>query len=345
MKLKRLLSVAIGAAATVAAVRRIIRSGRRISFQGMTIVITGGSRGLGLVMARRFAEENAKLALLARDERELERAREDLERYGVEVLTIPCDVREEDDVKSAFDRILARFGSVDVLVNNAGIMQVGPIEHMSIDDFERSMDVHMWGPLRTMLAAVPRMREQGGGRIVNIASIGGKIGVPHLTPYSASKFALVGLSEAMRAELKKDNIYVTTVCPFMLRTGSPLNADFKGHHEEEFTWFTISGSLPLLSMNAERAAHRIIEACRYGDAEPGIGFQARTLIIMNALFPELIADLLAGANRLLPGRAREGDAAQTGWESQSRWAPSLLTRLTDRAAAKNNEIPKKNGVH
>jgi len=345
MKLRSLLSMAIGAAATVAAVRRMIRSKRRISFTGQTVVITGGSRGLGLVMARRLAAERANLVLLARDDRELARAKLDLQQYGVDVLAIPCDVRDEDDVKKAFARIIERFGRIDVLINNAGVIQVGPIEHMSIDDFEKSMDVHMWGPLRTMLAAVPSMREQGGGRIVNIASIGGKIALPHLTPYTASKFALVGLSEAMRSELKKDGIFVTTVCPFLMRTGSPLNAEFKGHHEEEFTWFTISDSLPLLTMSAERAAFKIIEACRFGDAEPGVGVQGRLLVILNALFPELVADILATVNRLLPGRASSGDATQSGWESRSKWAPSLFTRLTDQAAARNNEIPKKNGIH
>src|SRR5205823_831007 len=152
----------------------------------------------------------------------------------------------------------------------------------------------------------PMMRDQGGGRIVNISSIGGRIPVPHLVPYSASKFALVGLSESMRTELAKDDVYVTTVCPFLMRTGSPMNAEFKGHHEEEFTWFAISDSLPLFSISAERAAHKIVEATRHGDANAAVGVQSRLLIILDALFPELLADGLALLNRFLPGRAQNG---------------------------------------
>src|SRR5256714_1298474 len=130
-----------------------------------------------------------------------------------------------------------------------------------------ALAVHLWGPLYAMRAVVPQMRRQGGGRIVNIASIGGKIAVPHLTPYSASKFALVGLSDGMRAELAKDNILVTTVCPGLMRTGSPPNAHFKGRHRAEFTWFVLGDSLPLASIDARRAARHIITACRYCDPQ------------------------------------------------------------------------------
>src|SRR5439155_26253999 len=134
-------------------------------------------------------------------------------------------------------------------------------------DYQESMDVHFWGPLHAMNAVLPLMRARGGGRIVNISSIGGKVGVPHLAPYCASKFALVGLSESAAAELRKDNIYLTTVCPGLMRTGSARNALFKGRNEQEYTWFTLSGSLPGMSQCAERAARRIVNACRWGEPE------------------------------------------------------------------------------
>src|SRR6185437_14182851 len=161
----------------------------------------------------------------------------------------------------------SRFGAVDVLVNNAGVIQVGPIEVMTHEDFELAMQAHFWGPLNTIMAALPGMRQRRSGRIVNISSIGGKVSVPHLVPYSASKFALVGLSEGLQAELAKDGIKVTTVCPGLMRTGSPRNADFKGKHRAEYAWFSISDALPGASMSAERAARQIIAACRRGDAE------------------------------------------------------------------------------
>jgi short-subunit dehydrogenase len=190
-----------------------------------------------------------------------------------------------------------------------------------------------------MLAAIPAMRRQGGGRIVNVSSIGGKIGVPHLAPYCASKFALTGLSDSVRAELAKDRIYVTTVCPGMMRTGSPFNAWFKGKHRDEFTWFMISDSIPLASIDGRRAAAQLIDACRHGDAELVITLPAKLAVVANSVAPETVAFMMALANRLLPGPSEQkGNSAHAGWQSRSRWAPSPLTRLSERAAAENNEV-------
>jgi len=266
-------AIAAGLGSVVAA--RAIRRRNRMDFKDRAVVITGGSSGLGLVLARELAEEGARLALLARDRGDLERAEKHIASRGAQVLAVPCDVRDRRQAQGAITRVAEHYGRIDVLVNNAGVIQVGPVEHMSIKDFEDAMAVHMWGPLYTMLAAVPTMRRQGGGRIVNIASIGGKIAVPHLLPYAASKFALVGLSDGMRAELAKDGIHVTTVCPGLMRTGSPVNAQFKGRHRDEFTWFVLGDSLPLASIDARRAARQIIKACRYGDPHLTITTQAR----------------------------------------------------------------------
>src|SRR5690349_14792149 len=178
-----------------------------------TVLISGGSRGLGLVMAREFAREGSRLVLCARDEQELDQARLDLEKLGAEVMIVPCDVTNKHDVNEMIATVNSRFGAVDVLVNNAGVIQVGPIEVMTHEDFEHAMQAHFWGPLNTIMAVLPAMMQQKTGRIVNISSIGGKVSVPHLVPYSASKFALVGLSKGLRAELMKDGIKVTTVCP------------------------------------------------------------------------------------------------------------------------------------
>ena len=239
------------------------------------------------------------------------------------------------------DEVLAKTGRLDVLVNNAGIIQVGPLDHMSPGDFEEAMGVHFWGPLHTTLAAVAAMRNQGGGRIVNVSSIGGRIGVPHLAPYCASKFALTGFSESVRAELARDRIYVTTVLPGLMRTGSPFNAWFKGRHREEFTWFAISDSLPLASISPERAARQIISACRYGDAELIITTQAKMAVLARSAAPELFAQTMALINQLLPGPAtRSGDVAREGRESESDVAgpSSPLTAATYRAAEENNEM-------
>jgi short-subunit dehydrogenase len=203
------------------------------------------------------------------------------------------------------------------------------------------MGVHFWGPLHTTLAAVPAMRAQGGGRIVNVSSIGGKIGVPHLAPYCASKFALTGFSDSVRAELARDQIYVTTVLPGLMRTGSPFNAWFKGRHRDEFTWFTISDSIPVASIDARRAALQLINACRHGEAELVITWPAKLAIIANALMPEAVAFAMNMANELvLPPPAEDaGIERYSGWQSLSDWAPSKLTKLSEQAAARNNELP------
>jgi NAD(P)-dependent dehydrogenase (short-subunit alcohol dehydrogenase family) len=333
---------ALGLGALVAA--QAWRRRDAYDFSGKSVVITGGSRGLGLVMARELADEGARLTLIARDEDELDRAIADIRTRQpfADVLKVVGDVRRRYDAERAIAQALEHHGAVDVLINNAGIIQVGPIDHMTLADFEDAMNTHFWGPLYMTVAAMPHMRRQGAGRIVNIASIGGKIAVPHLVPYSASKFALVGLSDGLRAELAADNIVVTTVCPGLMRTGSPVNAMFKGRRPQEYAWFAISDSLPLSSIDATRAARQIINACRYGDAELIVTVQAKLAVLLRYAAPELFASMMAFTNQLLPPPAptREGNEARTGRESESEWAdPSApLTAPTYKAAEENNEL-------
>lgn len=331
------LALAGGLGLLVASQR--VRETERFDFRGRVVVITGGSRGLGLVLARQFANEGAKLALLARDTATLERARAELAAGGAEVLTLPCDVGDRAAVEGAIAKVVARYGQLDVLVNNAGLIQAGPLATMTLDDFEQALAVHFWGPLYATYAALPALRQRDGGRIVNIASIGGRLAVPHLAPYSASKFALVGLSDALRAELAQEGILVTTVSPGLMRTGSPRNASFKGQHRDEYRWFAILDALPLTSIAAEQAARQIVEACRRGESELTITWQARAAAIANILLPRLTARLTSGVNRLLPkADPHGGNEARPGRESESALAPSFLTRLSDEAARANNEI-------
>lgn len=329
--------VAVAAGACV--VKSLLGRTSEYDFKDKVVLITGGSRGLGLVLAREFAREGGRLVICARDEAELRRAQVDLESRGAEVMIHPCDVTNRTDVLEMIATIESRLGGVDVLVNNAGVIQMGPIEVMTHADFEKALNAHFWAPLNTMMAVLPRMRQKKSGRIVNISSIGGKVSVPHLVPYCASKFALTGLSKGMRTELLKHGIAVTTICPGLMRTGSPRNAGFKGKHREEYAWFSISDALPLLSVSAENAAHQIVNSCRCGRAELVISVPAKLAVLIDTLLPEVTSNLFALANKLLlPEPGGIGEREAKGKESQSALSPSWLTTLNERAAMRNNEV-------
>src|SRR5438094_7338192 len=317
-------------------IARFVRS-VRYPLNDKVVLITGGSGGLGLVLARHICARGGNVAIIARDPDELVRAKTDLVPRGGKVLTVECDLLDAGQTQLAVRKIIDRFGKIDVLINNAGIIEVGPLEHMTPEDFDRAMRLHFWAPFELISQIVPEMRIWGGGRIVNISSIGGKIAVPHMAPYSASKFALTGLSDALRAELARDNIYVTTVAPGMMRTGSHVNAKFKGKHDSEFAWFAASAGAPLLSMNANRAARKILTACRRGQPSLTLTFAARAAILGNALFPNLTGYAMKFANRLLPEAGdEEGNKSRAGSEVR-RLIPDWLTRTADKATARNNE--------
>jgi NAD(P)-dependent dehydrogenase (short-subunit alcohol dehydrogenase family) len=335
MKLRVLLMP--GALLAVAwLVLRFIRTAR-YSLRGKIALITGGSRGLGLVLARHICAQGGSVALIARDPDELARAKADLAPHGGAVLTVECDLLDVGQIQSAVQQAIDRFGKIDILINNAGIIEVGPLENMTREDFERAMRLHFWAPFELIAQVVPEMRIWGGGRIINISSIGGKVAVPHLAPYSASKFALTGFSDAIRTELARDNIHVTTVAPGMMRTGSHVNAKFKGKHDMEFAWFAASAGAPLISMNADRAARKILAACRRGQPSLTLTFAARGAILGNALFPNLTGYVMRLVNRFLPKPSgAEGNQLRRGSEVR-RLIPDWLTRSADRATIRNNE--------
>jgi NAD(P)-dependent dehydrogenase (short-subunit alcohol dehydrogenase family) len=311
----------------------------RFSYAGRVVVITGGSRGLGLLMARELNRQGARLVLLARNKDELLQAKAELDRGRDHVLPIVCDVTDRLQVRHAIEAVHQHFGRVDVLINNAGVIQVGPLEHMTYGDYQHAMNVHFWGALHCTDAVLPYMRRRRSGRIINIASIGGLIAVPHLAPYSASKFALVGYSDAIRAEVAKDGIRVTTVCPGLMRTGSSINALVKGNHRAEFAWFSALSSLPVVSIDAARAARKILEAGRRGLPHLTITPQAKAASVLNRVMPNTVAHLMAFANRLLPGPdGGRGQEAWTGGESRPSSLPRFVTALGDRAALRNNEL-------
>jgi NAD(P)-dependent dehydrogenase (short-subunit alcohol dehydrogenase family) len=332
------VKLGIGIAAGAALLTRQISKRARYAFRDKVVFITGGSRGLGLAIARLLAAERAHLVLIARNSHTLTVAVQELREVGADVIGIPCDVQDREQVENAISTAVATFGSIDVVINDAGIMQVGPMEHMALADFETAMNTHAWGPLYVTLAALPHMLKQGQGRVVNISSIGGRIAVPHMLPYSMSKFALAGLSDGLGAELRSQGILVTTVLPGLTRTGSHVNAYFKGNNRAEFAWFAALAGNPLMSIKLERAARQIVEACRRGRPQLIITSQARLAVALNGLFPGTMSRLMSLIDRLLPKPVGNSPAAVTGWESSSKWTPSLLTKLADDAIEGNNEF-------
>ena len=315
---------------------RVIRTERYI-LRDKVALISGGSRGLGLVLARHICQQGGKVALLARDPDELARAKADLTARGGNVFTVECDLLDRDQIHDAVRKVIDHFDRIDILINNAGIIEVGPLDHMTREDYDRAMKLHFWAPYELISQIVPEMRLRGGGRIVNISSIGGKVAVPHFAPYSASKFALTGFSDASRIELARDDIQVTTVAPGLLRTGSHVKAKFKGNHNAEFAWFSAGAGAPLLSMDADRAARKIIAAFRRGQPSLTLTFAARGAIAGNALFPNLTGYAMKIVNGFLPDAADEnGEHSRTGSELP-RLTPAWMTRMADRATKKNNE--------
>ena len=285
----------------------------RFSYRDKVALITGGSRGLGLIIARQICNQGGKVALLARDPAELACAKSDLAQRGGSVLTVQCDLLDTEQIRPSVRQIIDHFGKIDILINCAGIIEVGPLEHMTREDFDRAMRLHFWAPFELISQIVPEMRTWGGGRIVNISSIGGKVAVPHMAPYTSSKFALVGLSDALRAELAPENIFVTTVTPGVMRTGSEVHAKFKGDHAAEFESFTGASKLPFASISGERAAKKILAACARGRSALVMPLPGRALIIANALFPNFTAQVMKIVNKRLPSSVGPtGDEARAG---------------------------------
>lgn len=301
-----------GSLAATAVIWSALRGQRRsLNVRPKVVVITGGSRGLGLALAERFGRSGAHLVLAARNFDELVAARQLLLERGAigspeQVLLIPADLTDSEQASNLIDHAISHFGTVDVLINNAGIIEVGPVEDQPLSAYRRAMATNFFAALYTTHAVLPHMLARTRLRdtchrpaIVNIASIGGKFAMPHLLPYVASKFALVGFSEGLHAELRDKGIRVTTVCPGLMRTGSHIQAEFTGQKAKEFRWFSLGATTPLLAASTTHAANRIFDAVRAGRAEITITPQAWLAARFSGLAPEITQFLASLVNQYL----------------------------------------------
>jgi len=294
-----------GAAALAAAAAAAAWRMRAARLEGKIVLITGSSRGLGLAMAEEFGRRGARIVLTARDPEELERARALLVERGVaagpdEVLALAADLRNAEEAERLIQRVTNTWGQIDVMVNNASVITVGPIENQTLKDFRDVMDANFFTGLHCTLAVLPQMLARREGTIVNIASIGGKVAVPHLLPYSASKFAVLGFSEGLHAELRQKGVHVLTVCPGLMRTGSHVNALFSGDAEKEYRWFSLGATTPGLSTSARSAARKIVRAVIGRATEIAITPQAIVASRLAQVAPEVTSRVMGLMNRMLP---------------------------------------------
>jgi 3-oxoacyl-[acyl-carrier protein] reductase len=188
-------------------------------------LVTGASRGIGRGVALALARAGADLALAARTVPDLEQAAAKVRALGRRALVVPTDVRDDRSVHVTVERTLEEFGRLDILVNNAGLGHFGPVEELTLEQFDEMLGVNLRGPFLCIRAVVPAMKRQGSGAILNIASVAGLVANPHLAGYNATKFGLMGLGEACMLELRHAGIKVTTICPGSTAT------DFAGGHD------------------------------------------------------------------------------------------------------------------
>ena len=318
---------ALCAAASAAAIGAVLSRAASRRLGGKVVLITGGSRGLGLALAEAFGRRGARLVLVARDPYELERARQSLAerrvvRDAADVLVVPADLRRPEEAAAAIGKATEICGRIDILVNNAGIMTVGPVENQSVEDFHDVMESNFFSGVHCALSAIPGMLRRGSGTIVNIASIGGKIAIPHMLPYSASKFAVAGFSQGLHAELRSKGVHVLTVCPGLMRTGSHRNAVFIGDSRHEYRWFGLMASLPGVSISAAHAARRIVLAVLLQETEVAVPLHAMVGARVVALAPGIAARAMSVATRALPSPVSRRSEPQAGADVRTLgWPP------------------------
>ncbi|MGB7249825.1 MAG: SDR family oxidoreductase [Phormidesmis sp.] len=253
------------------------------------VLITGGSEGIGRAIATRFAKASYRIAIAARTPEKLVETASDLKtRLATPVMPIPTDVRDSQQVQQAVDQVLAEFGQIDVLVNNAGIYSSGPAEEFSLEDWHQVIDTNLWGYIHTIHAVLPHMVAQKSGAIVNICSIAGKVPMPYLVPYTTSKHAIAGLSQSLSAELAPKGIHVCAIYPNIIRTDFPEKAVMRGKTSEDSTarreQLDQTLAMPFIE-KPEDVADAVWQALTNQESErlPG---SAKLMGGMNAVFPK-----------------------------------------------------------
>jgi NAD(P)-dependent dehydrogenase (short-subunit alcohol dehydrogenase family) len=311
-----------------------------------TALVAGGSRGLGLLVARELAGRGLRTTICARDPEEVERAVRQLRQdHGLELQGLVCDVADGAAVRQMVREVEREHGGIDVAIHVAGVIQAGPLTAVTEDLFREAIDIMVWGPIHLALAVLPGMRDRGFGRLGTVTSIGGVVSPPHLLPYATAKFGAVGFSQGLHADLAGTDVTATTIVPGLMRTGSDRHALFTGDPAKEYAWFSVAASLPLLSMDAERAARLMVDAVLGGRPMVILTPLAKVATRFAALAPSTTTRLLRLASRALPTGSGPG-AVVEGSTARRRLGSVVVDRLTTlgtRAAQRFNEVNTREG--
>lgn len=248
------------------------------------VAVTGGNRGIGLAIAHAYGQRGARIALLARDEVELARAVDELKSAGVRAVSIRCDVTSETDCRGAVARILADLGEVDVLVNNAGVGLLAPIEELTSEVLLDVFAINVLGPLLLSRLVLPAMRARGHGQIVFVSSVVGMRALPGLGGYAATKAGLNAIADALRGELRATGVDVITVCPGKTATTIVETARGPGSGPRPFDRFQPT-------MQPKDVAEAIARASERRTARITLGLSAHVIEMAQRISPK-VCDLI-----------------------------------------------------
>lgn len=255
-----------------------------MSFKEKVVVITGASSGIGAASALEFAKKGASLALVARTRKKLEEIQSRLDKLHVKTLVCECDVSQKSQVQKMSNAVFDKFGTIDVLVNNAGFAIYGQVSELTIEQIEAQMATNYFGMVYCIKYFLPKMLEKNSGHIVNVASVAASFGLPGIAPYCASKFAMLGFSEGLRHELHGTKVGITVISPIMVRTNFFDDPSF-----------TTMPKYSLTSLSAQTVAKAVVSATTSSRLEIIVPSIVRGAVWAKHTIPFIINPILGSA--------------------------------------------------
>ncbi len=249
-----------------------------MNFKDKIIVITGASSGIGKSLAINLAKLGSTLALISRSEEKLKSTLDEISHHSPNSKYFICDIKNLNQVKKTFQKIISNFKRIDTLINNAGIGYYKPFQDSTQEEIQDQIDTNLYGTINCIKSTLPQMIKQNSGQIINISSVSGKSGFPNIAAYSASKHAIVGLTESLYYELKDHNIKISLICPAAVSTNFYSNETWKKFpHKQRHK--------NLLSPN--QVSKEIIKAIQKNKFETIISLRSKIIILLKNLLPKL----------------------------------------------------------